>query len=61
MKSTAPSYNTFRDPNALLQEADRLKRICKRIKQADWGGRMHYPLVRTTNNYARLVRCWNEL
>jgi hypothetical protein len=39
-----PSYNTFRDCDALKHEADRLKSICAEegIKQDQLGGRMHY-------------------
>lgn len=39
-----PSYNTFRNPHALAQEAQRLKLVCAEedIKQSEWGGRMHY-------------------
>lgn len=39
-----PSYGTFQKPELIKQEAERLKRICAEegIKQAEWGGRMHY-------------------
>ena len=39
-----PSFNTYRIPNAIQKEADRLRRICEqeRIEQQVWGGRMHY-------------------
>lgn len=39
-----PSYNTFRNPQAIVSEARRLKDICREegIEQAVWGGRMHY-------------------
>lgn len=38
------SYDTYRSPAALAQEAKRLKRICgeEGIHQECWGGRMHY-------------------
>lgn len=39
-----PSYGTFRRPELIVQEAERLKRVCTEegIEQSDWGGRMHY-------------------
>jgi Family of unknown function (DUF7033) len=39
-----PSYNTFNNPEAIINEANRLKQICKEegINQDSWGGRMHY-------------------
>lgn len=39
-----PSYNTYQNPQAIVTEAQRLKRICaeENIQQAQWGGRMHY-------------------
>lgn len=39
-----PSYNTYRKPEAIVAEANRLRRICAEegIQQAEWGGRMHY-------------------
>lgn len=39
-----PSYGTYRKPEAIAAEAERLKRICAEegIKQDQWGGRMHY-------------------
>lgn len=39
-----PSYNTYRDPESLVAEAARLKRVCAQegIAQSCWGGRMHY-------------------
>lgn len=39
-----PSYGTFRQPELIKQEAERLKRICaeESIEQQLWGGRMHY-------------------
>lgn len=39
-----PSYNTFRNPKAIVSEAMRLKRVCheENIEQDTWGGRMHY-------------------
>ena len=39
-----PSYDTSKDPYALKQEADRLRRVCfeEEIEQEEWGGRMHY-------------------
>lgn len=39
-----PSFNTYRTPTAILEEANRLRRICKEenIEQEAWGGRMHY-------------------
>jgi len=39
-----PSYNTFRKPELLVQEAKRLLRVCEEegIVQTEWGGRMHY-------------------
>lgn len=38
------SYNTYRDPQAIVTEAQRLKHVCTQegIKQNAWGGRMHY-------------------
>lgn len=39
-----PSYGTFQQPELIMQEAERLKRICAEegIEQSQWGGRMHY-------------------
>lgn len=39
-----PSYNTYKNPQAIVSEATRLKRICREenIEQETWGGRMHY-------------------
>ncbi len=39
-----PSYDTYRKPQLIKKEAERLKQICadEGIKQDDWGGRMHY-------------------
>jgi len=39
-----PSFETFRNPAALISEADRLRRVCAEegITQPQWGGRMHY-------------------
>ncbi|WP_439686866.1 Polysaccharide deacetylase [Cupriavidus oxalaticus] len=39
-----PSFNTYRAPEAIRQEAERLRRICEEehISQPVWGGRMHY-------------------
>lgn len=39
-----PSYNTYRDPAAIVVEANRLRQVCadEGIKQSEWGGRMHY-------------------
>ena len=39
-----PSYNTYKNPSALRQEAELLKRVCAEegIQQKHWGGRMHY-------------------
>lgn len=39
-----PSYGTWRDPQALAQEARRLKRAAESagVRQEVWGGRMHY-------------------
>lgn len=39
-----PSFNTYQKPQLIVQEAKRLKRICKEegIEQENWGGRMHF-------------------
>ncbi len=39
-----PSYETFRDPDAVHAERDALVRACARlgVEQAEWGGRQHY-------------------
>ncbi len=39
-----PSYNSFNNPDAIKQEADRLRMICAKIgiHQPVFGGRMHY-------------------
>lgn len=39
-----PIYNTYKDPQAIVAEAIRLKRVCNEegIRQQAWGGRMHY-------------------
>jgi hypothetical protein len=52
------SYNTYRSPQAIATEAQRLKRICTEegIEQDVWGGRMHYLRWETpTTLYG-----WNE-
>jgi len=38
-----PSYNTFKKPDLIISEANRLRLICSQegIKQDLWGGRMH--------------------
>ncbi|WP_245152533.1 polysaccharide deacetylase family protein [Allopusillimonas soli] len=38
-----PSYHTYRDPETLVKEAQRLRRVCAEegIVQHEWGGRMH--------------------
>jgi hypothetical protein len=39
-----PSYNSYRNPQVIADEANRLRRVCAEegISQADWGGRMHF-------------------
>lgn len=39
-----PSYGTYQKPHLIIEEADRLRRICAEegIQQKEWGGRMHY-------------------
>ncbi|TLF45504.1 hypothetical protein FEI13_17870 [Halomonas urmiana] len=39
-----PSYNSYQSPDIIVREANRLRRICDEegIKQAEWGGRMHF-------------------
>lgn len=39
-----PSYETYRDPQAIVREAARLRRVCAEegIRQDVWGGRMHF-------------------
>lgn len=39
-----PSYGTYNDPNALVAEAETLRRVCAEegISQREWGGRMHF-------------------
>ena len=39
-----PSYNTYKNPELLTEEAQRLKKICKSlgVKQTSLSGRMHY-------------------
>jgi len=39
-----PSYETFRDPDAIRAERDALMRSCARlgVEQSEWGGRQHY-------------------
>jgi hypothetical protein len=39
-----PSFDTYRNPQALADEASRLRRVCDEegIHQKAWGGRMHY-------------------
>ncbi|MCQ4346596.1 polysaccharide deacetylase family protein [Pseudomonas stutzeri] len=39
-----PSYATYRRPEAIVAEAERLRRVCAEegITQDAWGGRMHY-------------------
>lgn len=39
-----PSYETFQNPDFLIAQAQKLKRICKEegIEQEEWGGRMHF-------------------
>jgi hypothetical protein len=39
-----PSYETFRDPDAIRAERDALVHACARlgVEQSEWGGRQHY-------------------
>lgn len=39
-----PSYNSFRDKEKIIKEADRLRSVCRDIgiRQAEWGARMHF-------------------
>lgn len=39
-----PSYNTYQNPEYIVQEAHLLRRVCteEAIEQQEWGGRMHY-------------------
>jgi uncharacterized protein DUF7033 len=39
-----PSYNSFRDPERIRAEAERLRRVCEEegIEQAEYGGRQHF-------------------
>lgn len=39
-----PSYGTYKKPELIHQEANRLRKVCaeEKIQQAEWGGRMHY-------------------
>ncbi len=39
-----PSYNTYLNPDTVVKEARKLRKICdeEAIKQQEWGGRMHY-------------------
>ncbi len=39
-----PSYNTYRKPQSIVSESQRLRRICaeEKINQDVWGGRMHF-------------------
>jgi hypothetical protein len=39
-----PSYNSYRNPDVIVREAARMRRVCAEegIQQAAWGGRMHY-------------------
>ncbi len=39
-----PSYNTYRNPDLIASELQRLRRVCAEegIDQLEWGGRMHY-------------------
>lgn len=39
-----PSYNTFRSPERVTEEASRLRQVCREeaIDQPAWGGRMHF-------------------
>jgi len=38
-----PSYNTYKNPDVIVAEANRLRSICTNqgIEQEEWGGRMH--------------------
>jgi hypothetical protein len=53
-----PSYNTYKDPQALKLEADRLRGFCqkKNINQDCWGGRMHYLRWQQPNT----MRAWAD-
>lgn len=53
-----PSYNTYRTPQAIQQEAGRLKKICAEegIQQSGWGGRMHY----LRWEHPITMRAWND-
>jgi hypothetical protein len=39
-----PSYHSYKSPQMITTEADRLRRICveEGIQQTEWGGRMHF-------------------
>lgn len=39
-----PSYNSYRSPQVIADEANRLRRVCgeEGISQSGWGGRMHF-------------------
>lgn len=39
-----PSYNTYQNPRRIVEEVNRLRKVCTEegIEQQTWGGRMHY-------------------
>ncbi len=53
-----PSYNTYKDSDALASEARRLRRICAQegIDQREWGGRMHLLRWETPTT----LRAWEQ-
>lgn len=53
-----PSYNTFLNPTQIKSEFGSLQRVCAEegVKQANWGGRMHYLQWRMPDT----LRAWND-
>jgi hypothetical protein len=53
-----PSYDTYRYPAKLKEEAELLMAVCdaEGIKQSQWGGRMHYLRWR----HPETMRIWND-
>lgn len=56
------SFNTFRTPHRLAQEAQRLKHVCEAegIHQSQWGGRMHYLRWETPTTFHGWVQAGME-
>ncbi|WP_411691416.1 polysaccharide deacetylase family protein [Acinetobacter gandensis] len=53
-----PSYNSYNKPEQIKFEAQRLKKVCKKlgIEQSQWGGRMHF----LRWSHPTTLQAWND-